>query len=507
MFALDSIPAVLGVSRDPFVLYTSNVTAVLGLRSLFFVLSSLLARLRYLKPALAVVLGFVGLKMILEDVDPGPGVAVAGHHRRGAAARLPGLLVEGPGQGAVAGAERTVSMTVAPRAGAGHGARRSCPAPSPRGSGSPSSRASGPSAALRRVASSPSPTRCEISNEGTVAAQLRSRHWIITDANGHVEEVKGEGVVGETPRLGPGERFEYRSWAMLRTPFGTMRGSYTFVRAGRVHLPGAHRRVRVDQAQRAELMDSAPPGRAAHQPGNAGRARDRGGAPLPPRVPERPAGAGHPAGRSCGAALRGHPPLPAASARPRRTGRSGCPRARRCWCTGSALRDRLEDSLGPGWAVELGMRYGKPSLGTAMEKLRARGVRELTVVPLYPQYASSSTGSSLERVYRLVGEAWNVEALRVLPPFYDRPAFLDAFADVARPVLAEARPEHVLFSFHGLPERQVRKSDPTGAHCLARADCCDTRVPANRWCYRMQSFPTARELAAAARARGRAPGR
>jgi ApaG protein len=69
-----------------------------------------------------------------------------------------------------------------------------------------------------------------IANEGTLVAQLRSRHWIITDANGHVEEVKGEGVVGETPKLGPGERFEYRSWAMLRTPFGTMRGSYTFVR-------------------------------------------------------------------------------------------------------------------------------------------------------------------------------------------------------------------------------------------------------------------------------------
>jgi tellurite resistance protein TerC len=66
MFALDSIPAVLGVSKDPFVLYTSNVTAVLGLRSLFFVLSSLIAKLRYLKPALAVVLAFVGLKMIVE---------------------------------------------------------------------------------------------------------------------------------------------------------------------------------------------------------------------------------------------------------------------------------------------------------------------------------------------------------------------------------------------------------------------------------------------------------
>jgi ferrochelatase len=162
---------------------------------------------------------------------------------------------------------------------------------------------------------------------------------------------------------------------------------------------------------------------------------------------------------------------------------------------GNALRDRLQDALGPGWVVELGMRYQSPSLGSAIEKLRARGVRELTVVPLYPQYASSSTGSSLEQVYRLVGKAWNVEGLRVLPPFYDRPAFLDAFADVGRLVLAEARPDHVLFSFHGLPERQVKKSDLTGAHCLARADCCDAQVPANRWCYRMQCFFTARALA------------
>jgi protoporphyrin/coproporphyrin ferrochelatase len=162
---------------------------------------------------------------------------------------------------------------------------------------------------------------------------------------------------------------------------------------------------------------------------------------------------------------------------------------------GRALSERLQDALGPGWAVELGMRYGAPSLASALEKLRARGVRELTVVPLYPQYASSSTGSSLERVYQLVGEAWNVEALRVLPSFYDRPAFLDAFADVGRPVLAEARPDHVLFSFHGLPERQVKKSDPTGAHCLQRADCCDVEVPANRWCYRAQCFFTARALA------------
>ena len=72
----------------------------------------------------------------------------------------------------------------------------------------------------------------EIANEGTEVAQLRRRHWLITDANGRVEEVQGEGVVGKQPRLAPGERFEYTSWAMLRTPFGTMRGSYQMVRPG-----------------------------------------------------------------------------------------------------------------------------------------------------------------------------------------------------------------------------------------------------------------------------------
>lgn len=70
----------------------------------------------------------------------------------------------------------------------------------------------------------------EIANEGEAIAQLKSRHWIITDANGRVEEVKGEGVVGKQPKLNPGEKFEYTSWAMLRTPFGSMRGTYFMVR-------------------------------------------------------------------------------------------------------------------------------------------------------------------------------------------------------------------------------------------------------------------------------------
>src|SRR3954470_19368505 len=66
----------------------------------------------------------------------------------------------------------------------------------------------------------------EILNTGTEVATLKSRHWVITDGNGKIEEVRGEGVVGKQPKLGPGERFEYTSWAMLKTPFGSMHGSY-----------------------------------------------------------------------------------------------------------------------------------------------------------------------------------------------------------------------------------------------------------------------------------------
>lgn len=71
----------------------------------------------------------------------------------------------------------------------------------------------------------------KVVNTGARTATLRARHWVITDATGRVEEVRGEGVVGKQPRLEPGERFEYTSWAMLRTPFGSMRGEYVMERS------------------------------------------------------------------------------------------------------------------------------------------------------------------------------------------------------------------------------------------------------------------------------------
>ncbi len=154
----------------------------------------------------------------------------------------------------------------------------------------------------------------------------------------------------------------------------------------------------------------------------------------------------------------------------------------------------VQHKLGDGWHVELAMRYGNPSIASALEALRGAGVDRIVVLPLYPQYAASSTATSVARVLELVGARWDTVPLDIVPAFHADAGFLSAFAAVAAPVLADARPDHVLMSFHGLPERQIHKSDPSGSHCL-RDGCCDRLGTVNVNCYRAQCYATARELA------------
>ena len=104
-------------------------------------------------------------------------------------------------------------------------------------------------------------------------------------------------------------------------------------------------------------------------------------------------------------------------------------------------------------------------------------------------------GSAVEAVYREAGRRWNTPFVTVVPPFFDDLRFVEAFAQVGQPVLEALRPDHVLMSFHGLPERHMRKSDHTGRHCLEADDCCRKLVDANRNCYRAQCFATAQALA------------
>ncbi|MFZ5478529.1 MAG: ferrochelatase [Myxococcota bacterium] len=130
--------------------------------------------------------------------------------------------------------------------------------------------------------------------------------------------------------------------------------------------------------------------------------------------------------------------------------------------------------------VALAMRYGRPSIA---EGLAALGdVARIVVVPLYPQYASSTTGTALEAVYRALAARTDVPAVSVVPPFFDDPGWLDAQA-----ALVPRDVDHVLMSFHGLPERHV-----TGTPGCELSDTCCARVPP--FCYRAHCVATARAL-------------
>ena len=157
------------------------------------------------------------------------------------------------------------------------------------------------------------------------------------------------------------------------------------------------------------------------------------------------------------------------------------------------LTTGVREKLGDGWVVELAMRYGNPSIEAGLEKLAAAKVDRIVVLPLFPQYATSSTGTAIARVMELATAKWTVPALDFVPAFFDDAGFLAAFEAVAKPALAAAKSDHVLFSFHGLPVRQITKTDMTGKHCFASETCCDTLENPN--CYRAQCFATARALA------------
>lgn len=160
-----------------------------------------------------------------------------------------------------------------------------------------------------------------------------------------------------------------------------------------------------------------------------------------------------------------------------------------------ALTAAVQEKLGDGYLVEFGMRYGSPSISDALDKLIAADVTAIRVLPLFPQYASSASGSATVRTMELLAERGNVPAVTFLSEFYDEPGYIAAVASVAAPELERFEPDHILFSYHGLPERQVKKADPSGQYCLGAADCCDTIGPINSHCYRAQCFATTRLVA------------
>ena len=145
--------------------------------------------------------------------------------------------------------------------------------------------------------------------------------------------------------------------------------------------------------------------------------------------------------------------------------------------------------------VELAMRYGQPSIESTLKKMWHDGVDRVVVFPLYPQYASASTGSVIEECNRVAKELWTVPSLSFVPPFFDEDAWIQPQAELAKQAFADFDGDHYLFSFHGIPESHVTRGDPVGDRCRINADCCASVNASNRLCYRAHCYATARALA------------
>lgn len=161
-----------------------------------------------------------------------------------------------------------------------------------------------------------------------------------------------------------------------------------------------------------------------------------------------------------------------------------------------AQRDALAATLGPSYQVEVGMRYGAPSIADALERLLGEDLERLVIVPLYPQYSDAATGSSMARVMEHLEKRWNLPALFVAGAFYDDPRFIAPAAAQIRRLVHQHQPDFVLFSYHGLPERQVRRSHRLESSCDMRGPCPPVGE-GHRMCYRAQCFATSAALAEA----------
>ena len=158
------------------------------------------------------------------------------------------------------------------------------------------------------------------------------------------------------------------------------------------------------------------------------------------------------------------------------------------------MKNLLQQQLGENYVVELGMRYQSPSLESALDRLRKAQVEKIIMIPLYPQYASSSTGSSVAEAIRLM-QKWEVTpSVEVISKFYDNPDFIDACVDVAKKYSFDDY-DYFIFSYHGLPERHIMKGS---AHYCANTcklgSCCDSITKDNQYCYRANCFETTRQL-------------
>jgi protoporphyrin/coproporphyrin ferrochelatase len=154
----------------------------------------------------------------------------------------------------------------------------------------------------------------------------------------------------------------------------------------------------------------------------------------------------------------------------------------------------LQQRLSEGYQVELAMRYQSPSIESALEKFKTALVKSIQVIALFPQYASASTGSVHEKIMDVVKTWPTIPDISFTNSFHDNDGMITTFANNGKKYKPETF-DHILFSFHGLPQRQLIKCDHTGNYCLKFDGCCDTLNDINKYCYSAQSHHTAKLIA------------
>jgi ferrochelatase len=158
------------------------------------------------------------------------------------------------------------------------------------------------------------------------------------------------------------------------------------------------------------------------------------------------------------------------------------------------VKELLQTELGETHDVYLAMRYKNPSIPDVLEEMRKKNYSRIIVLPMFPQYASASTGSAHEEVMRVINKWWVIPDVQFIAQYYDHPLFIEAFAERGRKYKIEDY-DHVIFSYHGLPERQVDKVYTDGKLCTDH-NCEDEITEENKFCYKATCYATTRLLAA-----------
>ncbi len=157
------------------------------------------------------------------------------------------------------------------------------------------------------------------------------------------------------------------------------------------------------------------------------------------------------------------------------------------------LIDPLQALLGEEYVVKYAMRYQNPSIESVLDELKERNVSSIHVIPLFPQYASATTGSVIDKVMEITQKWQIIPDIKFTSQFLENELFLDVIAENGKKWMAKTDYDHFIFSYHGLPERQIRKGS-VGNQCQL-GSCCNTFHDRNRFCYRAQCFHTTRLLA------------